>query len=394
MLMKGKWRSSLKEVIWEDKKVSDAKDKEAEAKTKDKGKAKAEVGRNLRSKKGVTINSQPEFAPSNEDLLTMDFQTRSPAKSILKNSSGLHVSIVLSSPPIKSKAQLMTKEGRSQDLGSPEPIRCTSGSSDRSSVCLSDETFQEVLKQMEVLHSPEKRSETGDTLSVNNNLEIQDDDLYKKMEEIHGSPPDDQFTLACLPPRDREGSPGPSDNHDLSSVSSKEETNNQLTSTPVNSPAVLGEIRNKSLSRPTSRKANFPRRATPYPNKSLGKDQTEDENSGLMGLRRKIDFTSANDEESDDDEPNLRLELATSSDLEGADVKADEVGDDDQDPEKDSDRDAASASSSGHEEVTQSSPRQEEKPGSLSPSQEYVAKFQVTLISAVCLNLVVTHLIL
>ena len=148
------------------------------------------------------------------------------------------------------------------------------------------------------------------------------------------------------------------------------------------------------MSRPTSRKASFPRRATPYPNKSLGKDQTEDENSGLMGLRRKIDFTSANDEESDDDEPNLRLELATSSDLEGADVKADEVGDDDQDPEKDSDRDAASASSSGHEEVTQSYPRQEEKPGSLSPSQEYVAKFQVTLISAVCLNLIVTHLIL
>merc|ERR1719154_603417 len=378
MLMKGKWRSSLKEVIWEDKKVSDAKDKEAEAKTKDKGKAKAEVGRNLRSKKGVTINSQPEFAPSNEDLLTMDFQTRSPAKSILKKSSGLHVSIVLSSPPIKSKAQLMTKEGRSQDLGSPEPIRCTSGSSDRSSVCLSDETFQDVLKQMEVLHSPEKRSETGDTPSVNNNLEIQDDDLLKKMEEIHGSPPDDQFTLACLPPRDREGSPGPSDNLYLSSVSSKEEKNNQLTSTPVNSPGLVGEIRNKSLSRPTSRKASFPRRATPYPNKSLGKDQTEYENSGLMGLRRKIDFTSANDEESDDDEPNLRLELATSSDLEGADVKADEVGDDDQDPEKDSDRDAASASSSGHEEVTQSSPRQEEKPGSLSPSQEYVAKFQVS----------------
>ena len=138
--------------------------------------------------------------------VTMDFQTRSPAKSIPKKSSGLHVSIVLSSPPpIKSKAQLMTKEGRSQDLGSPEPIRCTSGSSDRSSVCLSDETFQEVLKQMEVLHSPEKRSETGDTLSVNDNLEIQDDDLLKKMEEIHGSPPDDQFTLACLPPRDREG---------------------------------------------------------------------------------------------------------------------------------------------------------------------------------------------
>ena len=404
-----------KEVIWEDKKVSDVKDKEA--KTKDKGKAKAEVGkfRNLRSKKGVTINSQPEFAPSNEDLLTMDFHTRSPAKSILKKSSGLHVSIVLSSPPIKSKAQLMTEEVLSQELGSPEPIQCTSGSADRSSDIpvvksnllsestfsgggvkgsLSEERFQDVFKQMEILHSPDKRSETGDILNVNNNNEIQHDELLKKMEEIHGSPPDDHFTLACLPPRDREGSPGPSDNLDLSSVSSKEEKNNQLTSTPVNSPGLVGEIRNKSLSRPTSRKANFPRRATPYPNKSLGKDQTEDANSGLMGLRRKIDFTSANDEESDDDEPNLRLELATSSDLEGADVKADEVGDDDQDPEKDSDRDAESASSSGHEEVTQSSPRQEEKPGSLSPSQEYVAKFQVTLISAVCLNLVVTHLIL
>merc|ERR1719154_545739 len=131
MLMKGKWRSSLKKLFGRTKKVSDAKDKEA--KTKDKGKAKAEVGklRNLRSKKDVTINSQTEFAPSNEDLLTMDVQTRSPAKSILKKSSGLHISIVLSSPPpIKSKALLMTKEGRSQDLGSPEPIRCTSGSSD------------------------------------------------------------------------------------------------------------------------------------------------------------------------------------------------------------------------------------------------------------------------
>merc|ERR1719154_257657 len=416
MLMKGKWRSSLKKLFGRTKKVSDAKDKEA--KTKDKGKAKAEVGklRDLRSKKGVTINSQPEFAPSNEDLLTMDVQTRSPAKSILKKSSGLHISIVLSSPPIKSKAQLMTKERLSQDLGSP--IQCTSGASDRSSDIpvvkskllseltfsgrgvkdsLSEETFQDVLKQMEVLHSPDKKSETGDTLSVNNNLEIQDDELLKKMEEIHGSPPDDEFTLACLPPRDREGSPGPSDNLDLSSVSSKEDKNNQLTSTPVNSPGLVGEIRNKSLSRPTSRKASIPRRATPYPIKSLGKDQPEDENSGLMGLRRKLDFTSANDEESEDDEPNLRLELATSFDLDGDDVKADEVGDDDQDPEKDSDRDvmtSASASSSGHEEVTQSSPRQEEKPGSLSPSQEYVAKFQVTLISAVWLNLFVTHLIL
>merc|ERR1719154_182105 len=128
MLMKGKWRSSLKKLFGRTKKVSDAKDKEA--KTKDKGKAKAEVGklRNLRSKKDVTINSQTEFAPSNEDLLTMDVQTRSPAKSILKKSSGLQISIVLSSPPIKSKAQLMIKEGLSQDLGSPEPIRCTSGS--------------------------------------------------------------------------------------------------------------------------------------------------------------------------------------------------------------------------------------------------------------------------
>merc|ERR1719154_663801 len=383
MLMKGKWRSSLKEVIWEDKKVSDAKDKEA--KTKDKGKAKAEVGklRNLRSKKGVTINSQPEFAPSNEDLLTMDFQTRSPAKSILKNSSGLHVSIVLSSPPIKSKAQLMTEEGRSQDLGSPEAIRCTSGSSDRSSVCLSDETFQEVLKQMEVLHSSEKRSETGDTPSVNNNFEIQDDDLLKKMEEIHGSPPDDQFTLACLPPRDREGSPGRFDNLDLSSATSNKEKSNHSTSTPVNSPGLVGEIRDKSLSRPTSRKASFPRRVTPFPNKSLGKDQTEDENFGLRGLSRKIDFTSSNDEESEDDESNLSSELAASYDLEEDDVKADEVVDNDQDQEKDRDGDgdvikSASDLSSGHEEISQSSTGQEDGPGYLSPSQEYVATFQVS----------------
>ena len=153
------------------------------------------------------------------------------------------------------------------------------------------------------------------------------------------------------------------------------------------------------MSRPTSRKASFPRRVTPFPNKSLGKDQTEDENSGLMGLRRKIDFTSANDEESDDDEPNRRLKVAASSDLEEDDGNADEVGDNDQDQEKDSDGDVmmtASALSSGHEEMTQSSTGQGESPGPLSPSQEYVdvATFQVILISAVCLNLIVTHLIL
>ena len=408
-----------KEVIWEDNKISEARAKDI--KVKDKGKPKAEVGklRNLRSRKGVTINSQPEFAPSHEDLLTMEFQTRSPAKSILKKSSGLHVSIVLSSPPIKSKAQLMTEEVLSQELGSAEPIQCTSGSADRSSDIpvvksnllsessfsgggvkgsLSEERFQYVFKQMEILHSPDKRSETGDILNVNNNIEIQHDELLKKMEEIHGSPPDDQFTLACLPPRDREGSPGTFDNLDLSSLSSKDEkSNNQSTSTPVNSPGLVGEIRNQSLSRPTSRKASFPRRATPYPNKSLGKDQTEDENSGLKELRRKIDFTSANDEESDDDEPNRRLKVAASSDLEEDDGNADEVGDNDQDQEKDSDGDvmiSASALSSGHEEITQSSTGQGESPSPLSPSQEYVATFQVILISAVCLNLIVTHLIL
>ena len=408
------------EVIWEDKKIAEARAKEAKA--KDKGKPKAEEVRKLRnlpSRKGVTINSQPEFAPSNEDLLTMDVQTRSPAKSILKKSSGLHVSIVLSSPPIKSKAQLRTEEGLSQDLGSQEPIQCTSGSSDHSTdipvvksnllseltssgrgvkASISEETFQDVVKQMEVLHSPDKRSETGDTPVVNNNLESQDDELLKKMEEIHGSPPDDQFTLACLPPRDREGSPGPLDNLDSSSASSKDEkSKNQSTSTPVNSPGLVGEIRNKSLSRPTSRKASFPRRATPYPFKSLDKDQTEDENSGLKALRRKIDFTSVNEEESEDEEPNLRLNLATSADLED-NVQVADVEDNNQDPEKDSDGDvmmSASAASSGHEELPQSSTGgQDENSGPLSPSQEYVATFQVILVSAVCLNLIVTHLIL
>ena len=276
---------------------------------------------------------------------------------------------------------------------------------------LSEETFQDVLKQMEVIHSPEQNNEPNDVTEDNNHLEAKDDEVLKKMEEMHRSPSEDRFTLACLPPREREDSAGPQDNLDSSSSSSRDDKSNcQAISTPVNSPGLLGEITNKSLSRPSSRRTGFPRRATPYPLKSLDLQQTEEVEDSV--LRKKLDFTSGIDEDPEemdpaklenDDDVERKLDFEATFDEDDRTVRAD-ARHKEQDPEKDCDEDvmtSASAASSGQEEVPQSSlGRQAESPvfTSRSPQLEdvnvNVASFQVILISAVCLNVILSHLIL
>ena len=424
-----------KEVNWEDKKISEARAKEAKALEKAKSKVQSRNLRKLPSRKGVTINSQPEFAPSNEEILDMDVQTRSPAKSILKKSSGLHISVVLNSPPIKSRAQTSTEGRANPDPRSPEStIQSASddpapdvpgdGTTVKSNLLsqltssgrgskgsLSEETFQDVLKQMEVIHSPEQQSKPNDVTEDIHHLEAKDDEVLKKMEEMHRSPSEDRFTLACLPPREREDSAGPQDNLDSSSSSSRDDKSNcQAISTPVNSPGLLGEITNKSLSRPSSRRTGFPRRATPYPLKSLDLEQTEEVEDSV--LRKKLDFTSGIDEDPEemdpaklenDDDVKRKLDFEATFDEDDRTVRAD-ARHKEQDPEEDCDEDvmtSASAASSGQEEVPQSSlGRQAESPVFISRSPQLedvnvtVASFQVILISAVCLNVIASHLIL
>ena len=361
--------------------------------------------------------------------MTKESEIRSPAKSILKKSNGRHISVVLNSPPIKSRDQIRMESDSYQDVGSPKPSQ-SSTDSDLSSVAstvkanlltkltspgrgaersLSEETFQGVLKQMEVIHTPKKSSSDAQ------------DDVMKKMEEIHSTPINDHFTMACLPsPRDGDDSPCPPENQELAisphdiqmSATSphdveesatpgpgEEETDIHQGSTPVNSPGLVGEVLSKSLSKPSSRKVGFPRRATPYPLKTFPNKKIDfTAAAGFDKVEKETEFNDQNEEDDgidQEEEVDVRkkLDFTSSSDEDEVDVK--DHGNNGQEAQKDGEGEAAmssSASSSPGEIPPSSLGRQEE---SLSPATMMSdSTFKVTLISALVFILVLNNLIM
>ena len=416
-----KFELIAKEVNWEDQKITQSRARETTAMEREGSQVQARELRKLPKRKGVTINSQPEYAPSSQEVMVKESEIGSPAKSILKKSNGLHISVVPISPPVKSREQFRTESDSHQDVRSPKPSQ-SSTDSDFSGVgstvkanlltkltspgrgakrSLSEETFQDVLKQMEVIHTPKKSSSD-----------------VQKMEEIHFTPINDHFTMACLPsPRDGKDSPCPPDNnesatspHDIQMSATSpqksatpgpgdEETNIDQSSTPVNSPGLVGEVINKSLSKPSLRKVSFPRRATPHPLKTFPNKKIDfTAAAGFDKVEKETEFNDQNEEDDgidQEEEVDVRkkLDFTSSSDEDEVDVR--DHGNNGQEAQKDGDGEVAmssSASSSPGEIPPSSLGRQEE---SLSPATMMSdSTFKVTLISALVFILVLNNFIL
>ena len=212
-------------------------------------------------KKKVTIISQPEFAPSYEEVVPME-ENIVKSRSILKKGK-VPVEVVLNSPTIKSLEHHihLTREGP-QEARFDKLIEGSSLEDD--DICGDFQKPSSKSSLLGTLTSPGRPRS-------NKLSDDKFDEIMLQLERIHSSPKKLYNDVS-------DGAAFKEDNKDDSS-------NRSVTNTPANSPSLTRVVEALSSHRTTSRKSSRTRRATPFPS-AEGYDELE------FAVRRKIDFST------------------------------------------------------------------------------------------------------
>ena len=220
---------------------------------------KAKQSTKKRSKKAVTINSQPEYAPSNEDEEVKQVATPKKVRSILKKGKGqLAVEVVMKSPTISN---VHYNEASANTNASPS----VNGKLNISSATTSSPS-PPVKRNLLYKFSPS----SGSTVSEG---------------KFPGTEDKSNVDLEEKSPKKLPLTPVKSNEHDA-------------TATPLNSPRLLQSILTNSESRTSSRiHQEKRRRDTPHPTKALLDPVLK---SSMSTNPRKIDFEKVSEDQVDD----------------------------------------------------------------------------------------------
>ena len=282
---------------------------------------KAKQSTKKRSKKAVTINSQPEYAPSNEEEEVKQVATPKKVRSILKKGKGqLAVEVVMKSPTISN---VHYNEASANTKASPS----VNGKLNVSSATTSSPS-PPVKRNLLSKFSPSSGSNVSEG-------------------KFPGTEDKSNVDLEEKSPKKLPLTPVKSNEHDA-------------TATPLNSPRLLQSILTNSESRTSSRiHQEKRRRDTPHPTKALLDPVLK---SSMSTNPRKIDFEKVSEDQVDDQILDTEEKVLTSAKTEPSPPPGS--------PESTPHQSSKSPESSSRSESWETSPKSSGSPRASSPTAQ------------------------